>query len=198
MFAVTLPDKQAWRALPDFPSATCYLDIETDGGHAGDSVTVIGCYDGSTFDAFVRGENLESFRDYISRFSVIVTFFGTGFDLPMLRRRFPDIRWDQIHVDLCTAGRRIGYRGGLKAIEHTLGIQRSSETVGLTGFDAVRLWRSYQRGSDSALDQLVAYNREDTVNLKVLAEKFYPKLRDQTLSGELAPRAMRRNAKLAR
>ena len=43
--------------------------------------------------------------------------------------------------------RRIGYTGGLKAIEQLLGVTRSEDTTGGTGFDAVRLWHEYERGS---------------------------------------------------
>lgn len=185
MFAVTLGEKFAWRAYPDFPGSTVYLDIETDGGSHGDSITMVGCYNGSEFVAFVKGDNMESFRDYISRFSVIVTFFGNGFDIPLVRRRFPGLLLDQIHIDVCPIGRLVGLRGGLKSIEHQLGLSRSPETAGLTGLHAIKLWQSYRRGNDAALDLLLAYNREDVVNLKPVAEEIYSRMRAQVF-GDMA------------
>jgi hypothetical protein len=88
------------------------------------------------------------------------------------------VRFDQIHIDLCPALRRLGYRGGLKSIEEQLGIVRRPETQGLGGWDAVRLWHEWRRGRREALDLLVAYNTEDIVNLEALLEFAYPKLRD--------------------
>jgi uncharacterized protein YprB with RNaseH-like and TPR domain len=72
--------------------------------------------------------------------------------------------------------RRIGYSGGLKNIEKLLGISRSEDTEGMTGFDAVKLWRQYERGDREALDKLIKYNKEDIVNLKTIIELTYPKM----------------------
>lgn len=173
--------KNSWRAFEDFRNSTVYLDIETDGGNDPDSVTMIGLYDGKEFNALIKGENLESFRDIISQYSTIVTFFGTGFDIPVLKRRFPDAIFDQIHIDLHPILRKLGYRGGLKKIEPQFGIQRSEDTIGLTGRDAVFLWRKYVRGSEEALDRLVAYNREDVVNLETLMLGAFEKLKRKVL-----------------
>ena len=107
---------------------------------------------------------------------MIVTFFGAGFDIPKLKKAFPEVPFDQIHLDLCYALKRVGYRGGLKKIERQLGIARSGETDGLTGRDAIRLWNEYQSGRDSSLKLLVDYNREDVVNLERLAQIAYDKL----------------------
>lgn len=182
-FQSALGLRESWRAWPDFAGRCAYLDIETDGGMSGSAVTMIGLYGDDEFQCFVQGDNLESFRDAISRYSMIVTFFGAGFDVPMLKKRFPDVVFDHVHLDLCLAFRRLGMRGGLKAIERRLGLQRSQETAGLDGRDAIRLWRAYQRGSDEALRVLTAYNREDVVNLERLAEIAYDRLRRHVEAG---------------
>ncbi|MFN8220139.1 MAG: ribonuclease H-like domain-containing protein [Fimbriimonadales bacterium] len=179
-FARRLKMKDAWRAYEAFADSCLYLDIETDGTNNANCVTTIGMYDGNTFRCLVQGVDLEVFRDAISHYSMIVTFFGTGFDLPVLQRRFRGIDFDQIHLDLCPTLRAVGYRGGLKKIEKDFGIKRSPETEGLSGLDAVRLWRQYRWGRESALDRLIAYNREDVVNLKQLAEKAMSLLRQQS------------------
>lgn len=182
-FASKLGQSEAWRAFPAFREKTVYLDIETDGGRTGSSVTTIGMYDGKEFQVFVKGRDLENFRDAISHYSMIVTFFGAGFDIPMLQKRFKDIRFDQIHLDLCPALRRLGYRGGLKKIEKELGIARGEDTDGLTGLDAIRLWNRYTIfREESALETLIAYNREDVVNMERLAEIAYDGLLRQTLA----------------
>jgi len=181
-FAKTLKMRDAWRAYEDFKHSCVYLDIETDGGPVEDAITAIGLYDGVSYECLLKGDSLESFRDRISNFSLIVTFFGGGFDLPVLQRRFPDVELDQIHIDLCPTLKQLGYRGGLKKIEGEFGLERSERTAGLNGYDAVKLWRSYMRGSDEALEILVQYNREDTVNLKPLAEAAARRLGDVTFA----------------
>lgn len=179
-FRASLGAKDAWRAFEAFRHSCVYLDIETDGGQSGESITTVGLYDGTDFQCLVKGDSLGNFPDVISRYSLIVTFFGNGFDLPMLRKKFPKVSLDQIHIDLCPTLRRLGYRGGLKRIEVEIGISRPEETQGLGGLDAIRLWRQYkQRGDEDALRTLIAYNREDVVNLEVLAELAYRRLSHQ-------------------
>ncbi len=41
------------------------------------------------------------------------------------------------------------------------------------GFLAVLLWHEYERGNRGALDTLIRYNLEDTVNLQYLADAVY-------------------------
>lgn len=172
-FAGLLGLTHSWRAWPAFRSSCVYLDIETDGGNFGQAVTTIGLFDGNEFKALIKGEDIESFRDVMSHYSMVVTFYGAGFDLPMLCKRFPGFTFDQIHLDLCHSLKKLGYKGGLKKIEKQLGLARSEETDGLDGRDAIRLWREWQRGSRESLDTLIAYNKEDVVNLEVLAQVCY-------------------------
>jgi hypothetical protein len=178
-FATSLVRREHWRAYPEFSDCIAYLDIETTALE-GDDVTIIGLYDGYDVRVYQKGRNLEQFRIDIGRFGLIVTFFGSCFDVPFLCRRFPDLVFDHMHIDLCHALRRLGLTGGLKRIEHELGIERSPETEGLAGWDAVRLWREWERGSQEALDLLVAYNREDVVNMETLLKYAYPRLREKS------------------
>jgi uncharacterized protein YprB with RNaseH-like and TPR domain len=174
--------RQAWRAFPEFRDSCVYLDIETDGTGPNTTVTMIGLWDGKTYTCLMHGEDIENFRDVISHYSMIVTFFGHSFDLPVLQQRFPGLEFDQIHIDLCPTLAQLEIRGGLKKIEKQFGIQRSPETDGLTGRDAIFLWRKYKmRDDEDALKTLIAYNREDCVNLEVLAEQAYSRLKEATL-----------------
>lgn len=180
-FETGLGNREAWRAWPEFSDRVCYLDIETDGGQSGDSITTVGMYDGKEFICLVKGQDLGSFPDVISRYGMIVTFFGQGFDIPMLKKAFPQVPFDQIHLDLCFALKRVGVRGGLKKIEKQFGINRGEDTDGLSGLDAIRLWREYMRGRDASLQTLIDYNREDVVNLETLAAITYGRLRADLL-----------------
>ncbi len=175
-FAGRLRRSEHWRAYEEFRYETAYLDIETDGGT---QITVIGVYDGEEVTQFVWGRNLDEFPDFIREFSMLVTFNGSGFDLPMIGEAFPGLALDQLHLDLCPTLRRLGLRGGLKRIEQTLGLVRDPDIEGMSGHDAVQLWRAYRRGMESALETLLRYNREDIVNLKPLANLAYTRLRDR-------------------
>jgi hypothetical protein len=187
-FATMLQTREHWRAYPEFGHRIAYLDIETTGLEGYDQVTIVGVYDGSDVRIYTKGEDLQEFADDIGQYSLLVTFHGSCFDLPFLRRRFPHLRLDQLHVDLCPALRRLGYKGGLKSIERQLGIERSPETQGLDGWDAVRLWREWEQGSEESLELLKAYNREDIVNLERLMRFAYRGLCERTgipgMSGE--------------
>lgn len=177
--------KDAWRAYPDFRDSCLYVDIETDGGSSGSSITTIGMYDGVEFRCLVKGRDLQDFPDIIARYGMIVSFYGSGFDLPMLQKRFPDLRFRHIHLDLCPTLRQLGITGGLKRIEKQLGVSRGDDTDGLGGLDAIRLWRRYsQLGDDQALETLIAYNREDVVNLEYLAQYAYGLLKSRTFPWE--------------
>lgn len=173
-FARFLPSREQWRVYPEFLDKMAYLDIETTGLGEEDQVTVIGLYDGRAMRQFVRGKPiggslpLEEFKEAMEPYGVLVTFFGSGFDLPFLRREFGDLKEGRMHLDLCYLMRRLGFSGGLKRVEQSVGIRRSDETAGLNGWDAVRLWAEHRRGSREALGLLLRYNREDVENLQAL------------------------------
>lgn len=178
---------EAWRAWEELRSSCVYLDIETDGGSGGSAVTVVGLYDGSEFTCLVRDKDLDELPDRMAQYKMVVTFYGANFDLPMLERRFTGYKFKHVHLDLCPTLRKIGYKGGLKSIERQLGIARGDDTEGLGGLDAIKLWQRYSYLDDeSALERLIAYNREDVVNLETLSAFAYDRLRTATLLGSLA------------
>ena len=172
-----LPAAERWRLYRDFQHSCAFLDIETTGTSAyGHDITVIGLYDGKRMYQFVYGENLDEFEDAIESFDLLVTFNGTLFDLPFISTYFRTFRFHQAHIDLRFVLKRLGYRGGLKAIEPLLGITREPEIQGLGGYDAVILWHQHLNGDHDALTRLLLYNRADVVNLKVLMERAWEEL----------------------
>jgi uncharacterized protein YprB with RNaseH-like and TPR domain len=183
-FAHALPGREHWRAISHFPKIG-YLDIETNGGREADSITLIGLYDGDEMHSYLKGDNLAQFAYESQDYDGFVTFFGTGFDLPFLKRRFPvleSVFADRFHIDLCPLLKRLGHTGGLKRIEQQLKIARVPEADGLSGMDAVRLWQTYRRGgrgADEALRLLLLYNKEDVVNMETLLRYALPRLKTQ-------------------
>jgi uncharacterized protein YprB with RNaseH-like and TPR domain len=181
-FARTLAPRDQWRTYPEFKDQALYLDIETTGAGVGDDVTVVGVYDGRELRQYVRGVNLHRFPEEMEQCRLLVTFFGSSFDVPVLRHAFPSVPFDVLHIDLCYALKRLGYSGGLKRVETDLGIRRSEQTAGLSGWDAVRLWNEYRQGSGRSLARLLAYNEEDVVNLTRLVEVAYTGLCEKTFA----------------
>jgi uncharacterized protein len=179
-FGVVLSCRDHWRLYEWLRLRTAYLDIETD---AFGRITVVGLYSRRGMRSFVRGESLDGrvLSEELRRHDLLVTFCGTTFDLPMLLSQFPDLPLDQPHMDLCAIGRRLGYGGGLKAIERQMGIYRPDELQGLNGSDAVRLWNRWRHCRDhDALARLLAYNEADCANLRPLADAFYCRMVQST------------------
>lgn len=178
-FSQHLPAREHWRTLERFRRRTAYLDIETTGLGGRADVTVVGVYDGVRTCTYIHGENLDELAQDLPRFALLVTYNGATFDLPFLQRRFPQVEWNHLHVDLRYPLKRLGLSGGLKSIERACGLRRSPDIAHLDGFDAVRLWNEYRAGSDEALDLLVRYNTADITNLEVLAQRVYAQLSEE-------------------
>ncbi|MFQ5974977.1 MAG: ribonuclease H-like domain-containing protein [Candidatus Hydrothermarchaeales archaeon] len=187
-FSRRLKTRDHWRLFEDFEKI-CYLDIETTGFDADRSdLTVVGLYDGENVKTYIKGFNLEekALKDELSKYHLIVTFFGSAFDVPFIKRKFPTIDFDMPHFDLCFAGRRIGLSGGLKHIEKVVGIKRDEEVVGIDGYEAVRLWKRWIKNNDTeALRTLTKYNQEDILNLKPLADMIYKRLKEATFKNRI-------------
>jgi uncharacterized protein len=182
-FSSRLSSREMWRLFDAFKEKAVYLDIETSGDtHGMDEITVIGLYDGHRIETFVSGINLNDFEMSIAGYELVITFSGTSFDLPMIRRFFPGISLPPAHIDLRFLLKQLGYAGGLKKIEKDLGICRDSAIDGMSGYDAVRLWNAYQWGDRAALETLIHYNSADVVNLKPLMEMAYLEM-SQILNG---------------
>jgi uncharacterized protein YprB with RNaseH-like and TPR domain len=178
-FSGRLLSKYHWRAYDEFRKNCCFLDIETTGlSKERDEITTIGLYDGNESKIFINGQTLDKFPEEIKKYSFIVTFNGALFDLPFIRAKMPNIKFNHFHADLRFVLNRLGYSGGLKNIEKKMGIDRG-DLEGVDGREAVRLWNRYKKHDDkAALDRLIKYNIEDVKNLKTLMEFSYGKMKD--------------------
>ena len=149
-----------------------HLDIETS--FTGD-ITVVGIFIAP--DNFVQlvGDNIEesTIMKVLDNVDVIVTFNGSRFDLPVIKRKtgLDLTKYFKSH-DLMYDCWKNNLHGGLKAVEMKLGIYR--ETEGVNGRDALILWDRYvKRGDNAALDLLLKYNKEDVMNLLVLEDSLF-------------------------
>jgi uncharacterized protein YprB with RNaseH-like and TPR domain len=178
-FSQCLNPREHWRLYEAWEDAACFLDIETTGLTHG--ITVVGIYSKEGYKNYIQGINLdrETLQRELEKYSILVTFYGRAFDMPFIEREL-GVTVDVPHLDLCFTGKKVGLKGGLKKVEEKVGITREEDIHGLNGFDAVRLWNTFKKGDENALDLLIKYNKADTVNLKALAEIIYQRLKEET------------------
>jgi len=176
-FNTCLPRGERWRLYGEFRHRAAFLDIETTGLSPSYSyITMVGILDSDGYTAYVRDENLDDLRGALEKYDLVVTFNGAAFDLPYIEHFFGRVFSRMAHIDLRFPLRRLGYKGGLKSIEANLRVGRPSELAGLSGFDAVLLWRMWQEGNSRARDTLIRYNAEDVASLPALTEIVYNRL----------------------
>lgn len=166
------PERLHHRALPHL-ERIYYLDIETYGVRSRTATIIavsdaehVHLIDGTRADGTVLSEIL-------SRAEAIVTFNGSRFDLPYLKRAYAYTP-ECFTIDLEPLARRAGLAGGLKRIEHELGIIRNRT---LRNGDPLALWRSYRAtGDEHFLELLGSYVEQDVLTLPVLLEHIHPRL----------------------
>ena len=155
-----------------------YLDIETTGLDPSlCSLTVIGIYfergNKTSFHQLV-GEKItaERLKKVLKGVASLYTYNGARFDLPFIKLKLGvDIKRDCIHKDLMYLCWKRNLYGGLKKVEQTLGIKRKLKDI--DGWVAVKLWHQYTKNDDDdALKTLLAYNKEDSVNLAKLRKRI--------------------------
>ncbi len=155
-----------------------YIDIETTGlSRHQCELTVVGialeqdgpCRVVQLLEAGLSNEKLLAALQGVDE---IYSYNGSRFDLPFIQARLGvDLKRSFKHTDLMYDCWRNKLKGGLKAVERQLGIDRHLK--GVDGYMAVRLWFEYVNNNDRrALATLLEYNREDVANLLVLRRKL--------------------------
>lgn len=175
--AELVPEQEHWRLFGAFGAGAAYLDLETsddDVAYAG--ISAIGLLDARGPDLLLAGEDLGRFSDRCREWSMLVTFNGSSFDLPILRRAFIDWRPPACHIDLRHVLARLGHGGGLKAIERELSglrLQRPPHLEGIDGTNACALFHRGRAGDREALRRFAEYNLYDVINLRTLMAHAY-------------------------
>lgn len=168
-----LPKSESWRMYGDFRDCAAFVDIETTGHRGEGEITVIGLFDGRRTKVFVKGRNLDDFKEEVRKYALLVTYNGKQFDVPFMCDTFGNIFTHMAHLDLEYPLKRLGYVGGLKPIQEQFGLRRDGLLSCLDGRCAIWLWEEYQAGDKKALNTLLRYNLEDAVVLQSLAEAVY-------------------------
>jgi uncharacterized protein YprB with RNaseH-like and TPR domain len=149
-----------------------YLDIETSFSN---NITVIGIYvAGSNRLTHIVGDCItpETVLDSLRGVESIYTYNGNRFDLPVIHQNLGiNLRKLFISCDLMYDCWKNNLKGGLKAVERSLGISRDIDGKGED--DPRILWRRYRMHRDlNSLERLLTYNKEDTVNLLLLENRL--------------------------
>ena len=167
-FYNTLPASEGWRLFKEFKNHCLYLDIETNGGDSFSGfITTIATYDGNEIKYYVNGKNLDDFIIDIFDYNILITYNGKNFDIPFIQNYF-DIQLNHAQIDLRYILASLGFKGGLKSCEQQLGLRRNG-LDGVDGYFATHLWNDfYYNANQKALETLLAYNIEDSINLEKL------------------------------
>jgi hypothetical protein len=160
------------------PYTEAYLDIETTGlSPTFGEITVVGIHISSGADTrfvqLVGGDiTTANILEALKGVSTIYTYNGSRFDLPFIFSRLgTDLAGLFQHCDLMYHCWQNNLYGGLKSVERQLGIPRRLRDV--NGYQAIKLWWRYVNDYDqAALATLLAYNKEDVINLKGLKERL--------------------------
>jgi hypothetical protein len=194
--AALLPAREQWRLFGAFGDGAAYLDIETSDDVFGHQfISAIGVLDRDGPRLWLAGRDLEDFPDAARGWSMLVTFNGGSFDLPILRRAFPGWEPPRCHVDLRHVLRRLGHEGGLKSIERRLSslrLARPAHLAAIDGWDACSLFRRGRDGDRDAMRRFVEYNLYDAINLRTLMAYAYNALVDAETRDAPAVRAATR------
>ncbi|MDP3734455.1 MAG: ribonuclease H-like domain-containing protein [Nanoarchaeota archaeon] len=165
-----IPSIERWRLYHYFKENCCFVDIETDSYGR---ITVVGIADSIMTKHFVRGINFESpsIKNELQKYTVIITFNGSSFDLPKLKKE--GLTLHHLHIDLKPLCINLGLKGGLKEVEKILQLKRPAHLYG----NPVDLWKSFHASGDREyLDLLLDYNREDCENLQNVMNYVYKEM----------------------
>lgn len=181
--------KEPWWKYPGYKIG--YLDIETDGLKVDFSTMLTWCIkekDGPVYSSIITRDELISgtpdcrlvsnLLDTLKQFQIIITYYGTGFDVPFVRAKslyygleFP-VYGEIYHHDLYYVVRNKLHlsRNSLDSACDFLGIP------GKTHIDK-ESWRKAKYGDADALNYVLEHNIGDVVILEKLHERLNPFVR---------------------
>jgi len=160
------------------------LDIETQGVLG--PITIVGLsrvQDGSiNYTGLIAHKTLtlENCAKALRGCGLLITYNGLRHDIPRLRAEFPELLLDRLPVlDLYHVAKSLGMKANLQTLETTFGIQRPDPRTQKRRI-ATKLWRRYQTTRNpETLNLLIAYNRQDTINLHPLAHALAKRCANQ-------------------
>lgn len=153
-----------------------YLDIETTGlSPANDEITIIGLLCDGEFQQFIGHVNLKAY--YVDEYIMmhepdeVVGYNSNRFDIVFMEQFGVEILDNLKQTDLMHQCHSLNLKGGLKKVEQILGIERQHEPLNF--FQQKALWKKWINTNDwDSLDRLLAYNKEDVLNLPLVEEKL--------------------------
>jgi hypothetical protein len=167
-----------------FNERAAFFDIETTGFSAGStSLYLIGCSfrdgDKIRMEQFFadapseENEVLSAFFEAIADIETLISFNGTGFDLPYLMAKCEKYNrsenlWDYKNIDIFKIVSKLKFLLGLKnykqkSIEDFLGLWRDDK---MNGGELIEVYRDYVKNpSDEALSLLLLHNYEDVLRM---------------------------------
>ena len=159
-----------------FPEHVLFLDIETTGlSHYYDEITIVGWTFGGAAKTLVKGQDPRPLVKDAARAKVLVTFNGIRFDTKFIAKELPEVALPDTHIDLMYLCRRVGLKGGQKAIEKELNIRVRDDLADVDGAAAVVLWHRHMRGDTAALQKLLCYNRSDIAAMGAILDLILPR-----------------------
>ena len=159
-----------------FPDRVLFLDIETTGlSHYYDEITIVGWTFAGAAKTLVRGQDPSPLAEDAARAKALVTFNGIRFDTKFIAKELPQVTLPDTHIDLMYLCRRVGLKGGQKAIEKELNIRVRDDLEDVDGAAAVVLWHRYMRGDAAALQKLIRYNRADIAAMGAILDLTLPR-----------------------
>ncbi len=175
------------------PDRVIFVDIETTGlSRYYDYITLVGWSLAGKYGSLIRGEREEKFYADLAKAYAVITFNGSNFDLPFLRKNFASCPLPPIHLDLRYFSKRFHLSGGQKAIEAKLGFSRPIDVREIEGVLAPVLWFQYLRGNNQALRNLIRYNCFDIEGMKFILDTLLGRIQYRVAAPGHPPNGIRR------
>ena len=173
-----------------------FLDIETSGlSPMNNYVTIIGVLTENIFKQFILNVNLKQniIDSYIKENDVteIIGYNHIAFDNKFLvfnkyvsQKNINELK----QTDLMIQCHDLNLKGGLKKVEQILEVQRQHEPLNF--FQQTALWKKWINNNDwDSLDRLLAYNKEDVLNLPLVETKLKQRIDKKKKTNDMFKKA---------